>query len=505
MSNIADVFFRAAAKDPDRIAIIHHDRSITYGELARQVRSTAAHFQRKGLGRGDRVLVFVPMGIDLYRVVLALFSIGAGAVFLDAWVSWKRMELCCELARCKGFIGGWKVLALAWLSRPVRRIPIKLGTSLPSEGKSETEVVDPDDTALITFTTGSTGTPKAARRSHGFLAAQFEALIDELAPSPADVDMTILPIVLFLNLGIGCTSVIPDFKPSKPASFSAEVIAHELRRHTVDRLTASPSQVSALATHLTTTKTRLPGLKKIFTGGAPVFPRDAALMREAFPGAAVKVVFGSTECEPISSITAERLVEDHGEVDKGLCVGNVFHRTALRIIRIEDRALPTARAGELLAMTLLPGSLGEIIVSGDHVLRSYFNNEEAYRRNKIIVDGTIWHRTGDSGFTDAQGQLFLTGRCAQLIRRDDQVLAPFVWEDKLMRHHGVVRGTLIEREGAIVAVVQAASGADRNTLAAELRSAHEELADVAFIERMPMDPRHQSKIDQEALRRMIGL
>ena len=111
----------------------------------------------------------------------------------------------------------------------------------------------------------------------------------------------------------------------------------------------------------------------------------------------------------------------------------------------------------------------------------------------------------ESGFTDAQGQLFLTGRCAQLIRRDDQVLAPFVWEDKLLRHHGVVRGTLIEREGAIVAVVQAASGADRNTLAAELRSAHEELADVAFIERMPMDPRHQSKIDQEALRRMIGL
>jgi acyl-CoA synthetase (AMP-forming)/AMP-acid ligase II len=503
MSNIADVFFRAAAKDPDRIAIIHRDGSITYGELARLVRSTAAHFRRKGLGHGDRVLVFVPMGIDLYRVVLALFSIGAGAVFLDAWVGWKRMELCCELARCKGFIGGWKARTLGWLSGPVRQIPIKLGASLPPEGGTDIEAVDPDATALITFTTGSTGTPKAARRSHGFLAAQFDALIEELEPAPADVDMTTLPIVLFLNLGIGCTSVIPDFKPGKPASFRGEVVADELRRHKVDRLTASPSQVMALAGHLLATGTRLPALRKVFTGGAPVFPRDAALMCQAFPDAQVKVVFGSTECEPISSITAAKLLQDHAEVDRGLCVGSVFYRTALCIIGIEDRPVPHASATELDAMTLPANALGEIIVSGEHVLRSYFNNEEAFRRNKIIVDDTVWHRTGDSGFVDGQGVLFLTGRCAQLIHRNGQVLAPFVWEDRLLRHRGVVRGTLIDREGAIVAVVQAASDADRAALRAELLSAHSMLGRVQFIDRMPMDPRHQSKIDHEVLRRMV--
>jgi len=504
MNNIADVFFRAAAKDPERIAIIHRDRSITYGELARQVRSTAAHFRGEGLGHGDRVLVFVPMGIDLYRIVLALFSIGAAAVFLDAWAGWKRMELCCGLAQCKGFIGGWKLRLLAWFSGPVRRIPVKLGTRIPPSGVSDIQVVNPDDTALITFTTGSTGTPKAARRSHAFLAAQFDALTEELDPSPADVDMTTLPIVLFLNLGIGCTSVIPDFKPSKPASFNGKVVTDELRKHTVDRLTASPSQVSTLASHLSATRTAIPALKKVFTGGAPVFPRDAEVMRQAFPGAAVKVVFGSTECEPISSIKAERLVKDHGELDKGLCVGNVFHRTALRVIRIEEGALATATPGELDMMTLPTSAIGEIIVSGEHVLRSYFNNEEAFRRNKITVDGTVWHRTGDSGFVDEPGLLYLTGRCAQLIHRDGRVLAPFVWEDKLLRHRGVVRGTLYEREGLVIAIVEASPGTDRKALRAELLSAHTELDDIGYTERMPMDPRHQSKIDHEALRKMIA-
>ena len=504
MSNIADMFFRAAKKYPEHVAIIHRGRSITYADLAVQVMSTAAYFRSRGLDRGDRVLVFVPMGIDLYRVVLALFSIGAGAVFLDAWVGWKRMELCCELARCKGLVGGWKIRALARLSGPLRRIPIKLGTAMPPVSVCGTEPVDPDATALITFTTGSTGRPKAARRSHAFLAAQFDALTEEIAPTPADVDMTTLPIVLFLNLGVGCTSVIPDFDPRKPDSFRAEVIIAELRRHQVDRLTASPAQVLAIAASVRASGADVPALKRLFTGGAPVFPRDAEVMAAAFPGVEVEVVFGSTECEPISSITAARLVKDHGSVDKGLCVGEIFRRTALRIIRIDDGPLPTTTTAGLDAMTVDTGTIGEIIVSGDHVLRSYFNDEEAFRRNKIIVDGTVWHRTGDSGFVDERGLLFLTGRCAQLIRQGSALLAPFVWEDRLLRQEGVVRGTLVGRGTDTIAVLQVVPGCDRRSLRDRLLSAHPELAAVEFIGRMPMDPRHRSKIDHEALRRRLG-
>ncbi|NJM17110.1 MAG: hypothetical protein HC896_18550 [Bacteroidales bacterium] len=76
--------------------------------------------------------------------------------------------------------------------------------------------VEPHATALITFTTGSTGTPKAADRSHAFLKEQFNALLDEIKPSANDVDMPVLPIVLFVNLGVGCTSVIADFNVAEP-------------------------------------------------------------------------------------------------------------------------------------------------------------------------------------------------------------------------------------------------------------------------------------------------
>ncbi|HEY6162332.1 MAG TPA: AMP-binding protein, partial [Bacteroidia bacterium] len=166
--NITDLFFEAAAKYPGKPAIIYKEEAITFSVFAREVDATAAYFIKKGIMQGDRVMIFVPMSIDLYRIVLALFRIGATAVFLDEWVSKARMEECCKVAQCKAFIGGFKARTLALLSSELRKIPIKLGTKKTNGGPlSEKRKVTFSDTALITFTTGSTGIPKAAKRTHG--------------------------------------------------------------------------------------------------------------------------------------------------------------------------------------------------------------------------------------------------------------------------------------------------------------------------------------------------
>ena len=91
--NISELFISAAKSYPNKIAIIDPKGSITYSDLEKEVQKTAAYFQKKGIKRIDRVLVFVPMGIDLYRIVLALFYIGATAVFLDEWVN-KKTKSC---------------------------------------------------------------------------------------------------------------------------------------------------------------------------------------------------------------------------------------------------------------------------------------------------------------------------------------------------------------------------------------------------------------------------
>jgi acyl-CoA synthetase (AMP-forming)/AMP-acid ligase II len=491
MNNIVDFFFSVAADYPDNVAIVQKNKQISYNKLAVEVEQTAAYFTKKGISKGDRVLVFMPMGIDLYRIVLALFSIGATAVFLDEWVSKKRMELCCEIADCKGFIGVPKARLFAFFSKELRRIPIKLSPRRKDADQLTAIKVNYEDTALITFTTGSTGRPKAADRTHGFLKEQFDALLDEIQPKVDDVDMPVLPIVLFMNLGVGCTSVVADFKMSKPEKMDVEGIADQIKKTGVNRITASPYFISRL-----TEKPNeiAPQIEKIFTGGAPVFPGQAEVYNNAFPNTEFHVVYGSTEAEPISSILVENLIERKEELQHGLPVGEVFHKTDLRIIQINESNIPSASLNAFKDMCVGEGETGEIVVSGPHVLKKYFNNEAAFKANKIIVGETVWHRTGDSGSMKG-GQLYLTGRCKQLIQKEGRLISPFIIENQLMEIDGVEMGTMLEMNEKLLLVIESIRSQS------EIRSAVAHLSfDELIITKIPRDPRHNSKIDYERLR-----
>ncbi|MBN8681789.1 MAG: AMP-binding protein [Chitinophagales bacterium] len=503
-NNITQHFFEAAHKYPDKTAIISNNGQISFAELERAVRQRAALYRARGLGEGDRVLIFVPMSIELYASVLALFSIGATAVFLDEWVSLKRMEACCEVAQCKGLIGNWKARILSWISGPLRKIPIKLRPDARSHELAEVPLLlPPDSTALITFTTGSTGTPKAAKRTHQFLQEQFSALIQEIDPHPDDVDMPALPIVLLINLGAGCTSLIADFKASKPESIQADKICQQLLEYKVNRMVGSPFFVRKIAEHLLANHIQIPDLQKVFTGGAPVFPAEAALYVKAFEKAKIHIVYGSTEAEPISKIDGKILAEENLIIKNkslsGLPVGQPAAVATVRIIGITDAPLTCTDAAALDHLCLPEAEIGEIIVSGPHVLRAYFNNEEALLRNKIFVGDTCWHRSGDSGYL-LEGRLYLTGRCNTLIYREGRILSPFVYENLLQNLEGVRIGTLLERRGALLAVLETEAQADKQALQAYICKAEPLIERVVFTDKIPRDPRHNSKIDYPLLR-----
>jgi acyl-CoA synthetase (AMP-forming)/AMP-acid ligase II len=498
--NIVDLFHDAARGNPDKPAIIYRERSISFGALEVAVNETAAHFLRKGIRKGDRVLVFVPMSDDLYRTVLALFRIGAVAVFLDEWVSVKRLVECCRLAQCAAFIGTFKGRVLALLLPGLRAIPLHLGLKYDNgpDGPAFPET-SRDDTALITFTTGSTGTPKAAIRTHGLLFEQFRALIPLIDPAPGAICMPVLPIVLLINLGAGLTSVIADFNPRKPDTLKPERIAAQLGHHQVTSIIASPFFVKQLSRYLQDNALFLNTIQKILTGGAPVFPAEALIYRSAFPQAHIGIVYGSTEAEPMSMIAADELIAS--ETARGLNVGNVEPAATVKIIGISDGSIAVADDEALSKLEVAPGEIGEIIVSGKHVLSAYLNNPEALRRNKIFVGDQCWHRTGDSGFLS--GSLFLTGRCATLIRTSDGLLSTFLFENRFQAIPGVEMGTLMMLDDRLIAVVELNDAARRDAVRAAIQSLSETFEDIVFIPKIPRDPRHNSKIDYEKLRVML--
>ncbi|MDQ3393187.1 MAG: AMP-binding protein [Bacteroidota bacterium] len=502
--NIVDLFFEAADKYPLKIAIIENQKKISFSELKIQVKETSNYFSLKGILKGDRVLVFVPMSIDLYRIVLAIFNIGATAVFLDEWVNKNRMEACCEVAQCKAFIGIFKARLLGIFSSEIRKMPIKLGTKYHLNVNGDDKEIHSiaSDTALITFTTGSTGKPKAAKRTHGFLKEQFNALLETIDPHPDDIDMPVLPIVLLINLGVGCKSVIAKFKSNKPALMDAGKIYWQLKNNQVTKMVSSPYFIRKLSEYMISKELSLNKINKVFTGGAPVFPAEASILQKAFPEARIGIVYGSTEAEPISSINAKELEKSKNKILKGLPVGKPYEKTQVKILKIISTAINCASENELQQLMLPPGEIGEIIVSGPHVLREYFNNDEALKQNKIFVGNDCWHRTGDSGYLE-NGSLFLTGRCENLIIQDDKVIAPFMFENYFLNIKGVAMGTIMMFDNKLLAILELNKYSNKDQVRRIIMDQALKFDAIKFITKMPRDLRHYSKIDYIKLRKLI--
>src|SRR5438445_129989 len=317
--NIAARLAARAALHPDRLAIVEYRRQraerVTFGELAERTAAVAAGLRERGVAPGDRVLLFVPMSTDLYTALLACFHLGAAAVFVDAWVDRQRLDAAVALARPKAFIGTPKAHLLRLLSRAVRQIPIQIVAGAPpfslqraARPKARTAPFEVPGTApaLVTFTTGSTGKPKAAARSYAFLWAQHEVLADYLGLTEADIDLPTLPIFVLNNLALGDTSVLPDFDPRRPAEIDPPVIYRQLAAEGVTTSSGSPAFYERLAGWCAVRGKRLP-LRALFTGGAPVLPPLARLLAETVTGTA-HIVYGSTEAEPIASIEARDML-----------------------------------------------------------------------------------------------------------------------------------------------------------------------------------------------------
>ncbi len=500
----------------DRAAIVEtrggRRTVITFREFAARTARLGAGLQRLGIGRGDRVLVFVPMSIDLYLVIMACLHIGAVAVFVDAWADRRRLDRAVALAAPRAFIGSLGAQLLRLVSPAIRGIPLHLAAGFlrPLRRLEAGDVrppvpAGPDDPALITLTTGSTGRPRAAVRSHGLLAAQSEALRREFPVAAGTIDLPSLPVFVLQNMTNGVCSILPDFDPRRPAAIRADVIYRQIVGEGVQVASGSPAFFAALAAWCEPRGLTLP-LDTVYTGGAPVLPPLAARLRRAVRGRVV-VVYGSTEAEPIAHVDAEELMQAADDGD-GVCAG-VPRTVDLRLIRPD--AGPVVLDGRGWApWEVAAGEVGEIAVAGAHVGRGYLDDPEADRAVKIPDGDMVWHRTGDAGQLDARGRLRLMGRVGARVLRAGRTWWPMPAEARALSVEGVAFAVYLGvpdaalGQRAILCVEPAAGG-----LAATGRDAlHRALAPYPVdalreFARIPRDPRHEGKPDLARLLPML--
>lgn len=523
-ANIAARLAERAASHPERTAIVEGRRGgtrrVSFGELSERVAGLAAGLEARGLKPGDSVLLFVPMSIDLYTALIAVFHLGAVAVFVDAWAGRARLDAAVRAARPRAFLGTPRAHLLRVTSGAMRAIPtamvahprwLPLARLAAPRRAREAAALDADAPALVTFTTGSTGRPKAAVRSHGFLWAQHQALASHLGLTARDVDMPTLPVFVLNNLACGVTSVIPDFDPRRPADIDPARVYRQMVDERVTTTTGSPAFYERLAGWCAGRGLKLP-LRALFTGGAPVPPPLARLLADTVAGHA-HVLYGSTEAEPIAGIEARAMltaISQPGDPAKaGLCVGRPVPEIALRLIRPHDGPVALGDRG-WDEWDAAPGEVGEVVVSGDHVLPGYLNDPDGERANKIRDGARVWHRTGDAARLDGEGRLWLMGRIAQRVRRAGAVWWSVPAELRALTVAGVSHAAFLgiadatHGERAVLCVEVAGGrlppGAGEALRAALASMPLDELRSLA---RIPRDPRHRSKTDTVALRALL--
>ena len=361
--------------------------------------------------------------------------------------------------------------------------------------------------ALLTFTSGATGQPKAAVRTHGFLVAQHHVLEKSLRLMPGDVDLTTLPIVLLANLASGVTSLIPDCDLRHPGRIKAGPVCSQIQSQGAISSAASPAFFECVARHCLAIGIKLTSLQRIFTGGAPVFPRLLDEVQAIAPAADVVAVYGSTEAEPIAHVSRREIAaEDIAAMlqGSGLLAGVPVDELQLRIMR-DQWGTPVGpyTATSFAERCLPPSEAGEIVVSGRHVLPGYLHGQ-GDEETKFRVDGAIWHRTGDAGYLDDRGRLWLLGRCAARIEDDRGMLFPFAAETAVYQNPDVRRAAVVAIEGRRCLALEYFDGRTQHD-PSEIKHtlAWAKLDEVRIYPELPVDARHNAKIDYPRLREML--
>ncbi|RCK75784.1 MAG: AMP-dependent synthetase/ligase in alkane synthesis cluster [Candidatus Ozemobacter sibiricus] len=512
-----------------------HD-TFTYKDVYDWVVHVAAGYQKLGIQKGDLALVYLPMIPWMYAGMFGFQMLGATCIFLDSFARAEHLGYVAKLCKPKVWLSGERGFAMAAGHPDLEAIPIKINMGpctrtwtarfedlLKTPEAAEPVPLEQEHTALITFTTGSSGTPKGADRSHRFLAAQHYAIDACLPYLETDLDLPVFPIFSLNNLAAGVPTVLPAINVAEPADTDAYVLYTQIKGEGITTMTLNPSLLNGLNKYCLEKGLTLPGLRRVAVGGAAVSRDVVADFAKIAPQAELVVMYGSTEAEPMCHITGREMLaqrsvtEDDPElVDAGVNVGHFAEGLQYKFIKLVRGPVEVSSDQQWAELEVPRGSVGELLVAGEHVCRAYYNDPEAFRKSKVRDHhGIVWHRTGDLGRLDEKGQVWIVGRLHNVIERAGEYLFPVQPEVILKRQPytrlaaflGVPDPQLGEKTVCVIAPKDPADLGNARLCAereAEIRRIMAKnkipVDQVIFYPDIPMDLRHRSKVEYAVLR-----
>ena len=525
--NIVEHLRRTAQQLPKQLAVLSANDSFeskTFESLFKDVELCALFFIKRGINKSDRTLLMVKPGYELIISCFALIYIGAIPVIIDPGMGLKSICSCIKRTQPRVLIGSKFVILLSFFLRDTCSsikekvtIPEKLSYFLKLRpNKKEIPGNSPSqdsDLAAIVFTSGSTGPPKGVRYLHKNFNAQIQSLKREFGIQKNEIDLTTLPIFALFNPALGITSVIPKINPRKPAHADDKLIVDAILFHHVTTAFCSPVIGRKISDYCTTHNLNLPNLRRLMLAGAPSPPDLLQSLSNIAPNATVFVPYGSTEALPVAYC-------DHGKIyeltesirsGEGSCLGTAVKGAQLILVPPTNSPLPNEHEGQIELISK-PNVTGEICVSGEMVTQGYDRMPGANRDARFTYMSSEFHRMGDLGYWDIQGNLRFLGRKAECVNTKNGPLETERCEQIVNKINGGNRSALIgignskDQEPCLVVELATTSTNFSSTAREILNSLEQNLQEFNIIrvfneKKLPVDSRHNAKIHRLELAR----
>jgi long-chain acyl-CoA synthetase len=429
-----EVLRAAASQNPDRTAIIFDEQSLTLADLETASNRFAYGLMTIGVEPGDRVGLFTPNCPEFEIAFYAISKVGGIVCPLNS--SYREREISYQLtdagvkvllahARLWPIVDGAlsqlpslrQVVLIESQGSPVPRgvlryedLVVGKPTDAPPERANRKSLV------ALPYSSGTTGLPKGVMLTHGNLVCNHTQYVDAMRLGPDDCYIVYLPLSHIYGIALMGAAIMSGAKQIILERFDLENVVRLIETHRVTWLFTVPPVLLTLANAPGLSPTQFRSVKFAFSAAAPLAP-EVARRVEARLGLRVIQGYGLTEASPATHNSP--LDADCIKLESG---GVPLAATEHRIVDLETgtRDLP-------------PGSIGEIVVRGPQVMQGYWNAQE--ETAQALRDG--WLYTGDVGWLDAEGYVYICDRKKEMIKYKSFSIAPAELESVLLEHADV--------------------------------------------------------------------
>jgi long-chain acyl-CoA synthetase len=439
----------------------------------------------RGLQPGSAVGIQLPNVPEYVAAWFGVLRAGMVAVPLNPALTPREVEHQLQDAGAKLLVTSEESIPTA-PDLPVVRLSLPgLGELADAEPFDEVAPTSSEDTAVLVYTSGTTGTPKGAELTHLQLVMNAQVSGELFGVGAGDVSLAVVPLFHVYGLSVTNVAVRHGVTLRLMRRFDAAQVVEAIERDRVTLLFGVPTMLVALLQEDVRSRD-LSSLRLGCSGGASL-PGEVMQAFEAAFGLTVLEGYGLSETA--STVTFNRSATDR----KLLSIGKPVWGVEVRVVDENDRPLPPGR-----------DHIGELVVRGHNVMKGYRGNPEATA--EALRGG--WFHTGDLGYADEDGFLFLVDRKKDLVIRGGYNVYPREVEEVLYGHPGVMAAAVVGRPDPrlgeeVVAVLVAQPGVDLHSddisaFCSERLAPYKRPREIRIVSELPVGP--TGKVDKVRLR-----